>query len=121
VSTTGNGPDLAGKARARAASGRSLGGGSCVNAVVVRRPRMPGLTPVAIAWAIVGCSRAPTINLFGSYFPAWMLCAAGGIGATVVIWKILALAGISEYVVAPFLTYAGLALSATLIAWLLWF
>jgi hypothetical protein len=79
------------------------------------------LRPVALALAIAGCTRAPTINLFGSYFPAWMLCAAGGIGATVVIWKILALAGISEYVVAPFLTYAGLALSATLIAWLLWF
>jgi hypothetical protein len=50
-----------------------------------------------------------------------MLCAAVGIAATVAIWKILALTGIGEYVVAPFLTYTGLALSATLIAWLLWF
>jgi len=92
-----------------------------VNAVVVRRPRMPGLTPVAIAWAIVGCSRAPTINLFGSYFPAWMLCAAVGIIAAIVIRQILAVAGIADYVVAPLLTYAGLAVSATLLAWLLWF
>jgi hypothetical protein len=61
------------------------------------------------------------MDLVGSYFPAWMLCAAVGVFATVVIWRILAVAGIDEYVVAPLLTYAGLALSATLLFWLLWF
>ena len=76
---------------------------------------------VAIALAIAGCSHAPTMNLFGSYFPAWMLCAAVGIVAAVIIWRILTMAGINEYVVAPLLTYTGLALSATLLTWLLWF
>jgi YtcA family len=61
------------------------------------------------------------MDLLGSYFPAWMLCAAVGIVAAVVIRQILAMAGVAEYVVAPLLTYAGLALSATLLAWLLWF
>jgi hypothetical protein len=61
------------------------------------------------------------MDLFGSYFPAWMLCAALGIVATVIIRQILVLADISDYVVAPLLTYAGLAVSATLLAWLLWF
>ena len=56
-----------------------------------------------------------------SYFPAWMLCAAVGIIAAVIIRQILAVAGIDEYVVAPLLTYAGLAVSATLLLWLLWF
>jgi hypothetical protein len=31
------------------------------------------------------------------------------------------MAGIHEYVIAPLLTYTGLALSATLLTWLLWF
>ena len=35
--------------------------------------------------------------------------------------QFLAVAGISDCVVAPLLTYAGLAMSATLLAWLLWF
>ena len=117
VSATGNGPDDTGKA----AGGRNLGGDACANAIGYSDHPTHCLRSAAIALATAGCSRAPTINLFGSYFPAWMLCAAVGTGAAVVIWKILALAGISEYVVAPFLTYAGLALSATLIAWLLWF
>jgi hypothetical protein len=61
------------------------------------------------------------VNLLGSYFPAWMLCAVVGILAAVVIRQFLALVGVDEYVVAPVLTYAGVAVSATLLVWLFWF
>jgi hypothetical protein len=76
---------------------------------------------IAIALPVAACSYAPTMDLFGSYFPAWMLCAVSGIVAAVIIRQILAVVGINDYVVAPLLTYAGLAVSATLLAWLLWF
>src|SRR5271165_740437 len=76
---------------------------------------------VTIALAVSGCSHSPTMDLLGSYFPAWMLCAVIGIVASVIIRQILTVAGINEYVVAPLLTYAALAVSATLLAWLLWF
>jgi YtcA family len=85
-----------------------------------RRAPFP-LWRTAIALPVAGCSSAPTMDLLGSYFPAWMLCAAIGIIAAVIIRQILAVAGINDYVVAPLLTYTGLALSATLLAWLLWF
>jgi hypothetical protein len=85
-----------------------------------RRGRL-GLRRVAIALPVAACDYSPTMDLFGSYFPAWMLCAAAGIGATVIIRQILGVAGINDYVVAPLLTYAGLAVSATLLAWLFWF
>jgi hypothetical protein len=61
------------------------------------------------------------MDLLGSYFPAWMLCAAAGIVVAVIIRQILAVARINDYVVAPLLTYAGLAVTATLLAWLFWF
>jgi len=80
-----------------------------------------GLRRVAIALAVSGCSYSPTLNLLGSYFPAWMLCAVLGIGAAVIIRQILGVTGINDYVVAPLLTYAALAVSATLLAWLFWF
>jgi hypothetical protein len=64
---------------------------------------------------------SPTLDLFGSYFPAWMLCAVVGILVAVIIRQVLVAAGIGEYVVAPLLTYAGLAVSATLLVWLVWF
>ena len=76
---------------------------------------------MALTFAVSGCSHAPTVNLFGSYFPAWMLCAVAGILAAVIIRQILSLAGIHEYVLAPLLTYTGFAVSAALLLWLLWF
>ena len=79
------------------------------------------LRRVAIASAVSGCSYSPTLDLLGSYFPGWMLCAVLGIVAAVIIRQVLAATGINDYVVAPLLTYTGLAVSATLLAWLLWF
>jgi len=61
------------------------------------------------------------MDLLGSYFPAWMLCAVVGIFAAIVVRQLLAVVGVDEYVVAPVLTYAGVAVSATLLVWLLWF
>jgi hypothetical protein len=75
----------------------------------------------AIALPVAACDSAPTLNLLGSYFPGWMLCAVLGVAAAVIIRQVLAATGINDYVVAPLLTYAGLAMSATLLAWLLWF
>jgi hypothetical protein len=91
----------------------------------IRRDRhrrgLLGVRGVAFGLAVSGCTHAPTMDLFGSYFPAWMLCAAVGIIAAVIVRQILTVVGIGDYVVAPLLTYAGLAVSATLLAWLLWF
>ena len=80
-----------------------------------------GLARVAIALPVAACSYSPTMDLLGSYFPAWMLCAVIGIVASIIIRQILVVAGINDYVVAPLLTYAALAVSATLLIWLLWF
>jgi hypothetical protein len=104
------------------ANGSSLAAGSGTSILHDRHRRGPLASwRVAIALPVAACSRSPTMDLLGSYFPAWMLCAVIGIVATVIIRQILAAAGIAEYVFAPLLTYAGLAVSATLLAWLLWF
>jgi hypothetical protein len=103
-------------------SGCSLAAGSDTSIRRNRYRRGPlGLWLVAIALPVAACSYSPTMELLGSYFPAWMLCAVIGIVAAVIIRQILAVAGINDYVVAPLLTYAGLAVSATLLVWLLWF
>jgi len=100
----------------------SLAAGSGTSIRRERDRRAPlGLRRVAIVLPIVGCSYSPTLERLGSYFPAWMLCAAIGIVAAIVTRQILAVAGINDYVIAPLLTYAALAGSATLLAWLFWF
>jgi hypothetical protein len=45
----------------------------------------------------------------------------GGVVAAIVIRQVLIVVGVGEYVVAPLLTYGGLALSATWLIWLLLF
>ena len=103
-------------------NGSPLGAGSFTGTRRDRRRSAPlGLWRVAIALPVAACSYSPTMDLLGSYFPAWMLCAAVGIVAAVIIRQILAVAGINGYVVAPLLTYVALAVSATLLTWLLWF
>jgi hypothetical protein len=71
-----------------------------------------------MSW-IVSQPHSPSLDLLGSYFPAWMLCAVGGIFGAVVVRQVLSIVGLADYVVAPLLTYAGLALSATWLIWLL--
>src|ERR1700723_1668026 len=43
-----------------------------------RRPIAPGAS-FATALLAAGCSRAPTFNILGSFFPAWILCGVIGI------------------------------------------
>jgi hypothetical protein len=81
----------------------------------------PGAQMTNDFWRTVSQPHAPSLDLLGSYFPAWMLCAAAGIVAVVVVRQLLAIVGVAEYVVAPLLTYAGLALSATWLIWLFLF
>ena len=73
-----------------------------------------------MSW-IVSQPHSPSLDLLGSYFPAWMLCAAAGIFAAVIVRQVLMIVGVGEYVIAPLLTYVGLALSATFLIWLLMF
>jgi hypothetical protein len=80
-----------------------------------------GLWRTAIALPVAACNSAPTLSLLGCYFPGWILCAVLGIFAAVIFRQVLAASGINDYVVASPLTHAGLAVSATLLAWLLWF
>jgi hypothetical protein len=77
------------------------------------------ILPLALSPA--GCSHAPAQDVLGSFFPAWLLCGALGILATVIIRVTLGAAGIEPYVPAPPLTYIVCAIAATLAIWLTWF
>lgn len=71
--------------------------------------------------SLCGCSASPAQNLFGSFFPAWMLCAVAGIAGAVVVHQVLAAVGVNKYLVAPPLTYLCIAIAGTLFVWLFWF
>ena len=76
---------------------------------------------MSAALLLSGCSGSPEQNVLGSFFPAWMLCAALGIVVAVIIRQILCALGINEHLIAPPLTYLCFAVAATLLIWLVWF
>jgi len=63
----------------------------------------------------------PQINVVGSLFPSWMLCATIGILATLVARRLLVRAGIDEYVSPRPLVYLSLAVFVTLVLWVSYF
>lgn len=68
-----------------------------------------------------GCSHSPSQDILGSFFPAWMLCAAIGILFMLVIRQIAVKTGIHDFVPAKVIIYIGLAVSLTFFFWLGWF
>ena len=70
---------------------------------------------------LAACTGAPAINVVGSYFPAWMLCALLGIALAVCIRQALVILGLEGNLVLPLATHTAVALAATLAIWLVWF
>ena len=66
-----------------------------------------------------GCARAPSFDIMGSFFPAWLVCLAGAILLTVgARWVLLRL----RIVIAlPVLTYPCLTAVCTFALWLIFF
>ena len=90
------------------------------------RLRMTSLRPLAglslaAPLVLVGCSHAPEYSIFGSFFPVWIFCAAGGLvlaaGARVLIVRTV----IAEHLAAPVLFYLSTATFFSCVLWLLFY
>ena len=63
----------------------------------------------------------PQLNVIGSFFPSWMLCASIGIVVAVIARRAFVHAGIDPYVGPRALVYPSLALLVTLVLWVAFF
>jgi hypothetical protein len=59
----------------------------------------------------------PQINVIGSFFPSWMLCALIGIVSALLARRLFIRFGVDAHVGPPALIYASLALLVTLVLW----
>jgi hypothetical protein len=59
----------------------------------------------------------PQINVIGSFFPSWMLCAAIGIGVAVLARWLFLRVGVDPHVGPQALVYPSLAILVTLVLW----
>jgi len=68
-----------------------------------------------------GCSRNPSLEISGAFFPAWMLSILIGLIATLMVKRIFVATRIDPYLTPPLLVYGALRLSFTLLTWLLFY
>jgi hypothetical protein len=68
-----------------------------------------------------GCSRAPTFNLLGSFFPAWILCGVIGIVLTVAVRIFFVRIDFEKELSPLIVVYPCMAAFFTFTLWLLFF
>lgn len=74
----------------------------------------------AIIW-LAGCQHAPSIDILGSFFPAWLLCLILGIVLTTATRFLLLKLRLEEAFSPPLLMYASSTALFTFALWLLFF
>ena len=90
------------------------------------RRGMTSLRPIAglslvAPLVLVGCSHAPEYSIFGSLFPVWIFCSAGGLILATGARALIARSVMAEHLAAPVLFYLGMATFLTCMLWLLFY
>lgn len=71
--------------------------------------------------SLVACSRSPDYSVFGSFFPAWIFCAIGGLLLMAGARALIARTAIAEHLAAPMLFYLSMSVFLTCMLWLLFY
>jgi YtcA family len=79
------------------------------------------VTLPAAALMFAGCSRVPTFNILGSFFPAWILCGVIGILLAVAVRLFFVRIKLEQQLKPLILVYPSLAAFFTFTLWLLFF
>jgi YtcA family len=78
--------------------------------------------PLALFWS--GCSdneHSPTVDILGSYFPAWIICIVLGLMLTLIARQILIGLKLNAHLRPAPLVYISMLVSFTLVLWLSFF
>ena len=76
---------------------------------------------VLVAFFLTGCGRAPSFDILGSYFPAWLICILTGIAGASVISFVLTKFHRAQLIRWTIVVYPCLAASIAFTLWLLIF
>ena len=71
--------------------------------------------------ALEGCSRAPSIDILGSFFPVWMLCGIAGVTVAFFAHKLFVRVKLETDLGPPALVYPSLALLFACLLWLIFY
>src|ERR1700747_2671691 len=65
--------------------------------------------------------RSPTIDIFGSYFPAWMICIVSGLTLTLIAHWIIQARDLKKFIGPSPLIYSCLMIIFTFATWILFY
>jgi YtcA family len=88
-----------------------------------RRQHLTLAAPFGALLTMGGCASpgAPSLILFGAYFPAWILCGVAGIAAAIVARIAMVMSGLSNALPLQLFVCIAVGLLVAIAAWLLWF
>jgi len=86
---------------------------------------MHGVTPISVAPAIAigvaGCGVSPSVNVLGSFFPAWLISIVVGVILTVVVRQVMIAIDVAADIRPAALVYPCLVGLLILATWLVVF
>lgn len=85
----------------------------------VRRPTKYRALLFLVAATLAGCSRAPSIDLLGSFFPSWLVCLILAVVLTFVVR--FGLLRFNVKIAYPVVVYPSLVALFTFLFWLIFF
>ena len=91
------------------------------NSAILQRVIGVTVTFPAALLMLAGCSRAPSFNILGSFFPAWILCGVIGILLAVAVRLFFVRIKLEQQLKPLILVYPCLAALFTFTLWLLFF
>jgi hypothetical protein len=82
-----------------------------------------GLVLLLIAFVAVQLAshHSPTVDILGSYFPAWMVCIVSGLTLTLVVHWIVQICHLKPYLGPAPLIYSCLMIIFTFATWILFY
>jgi hypothetical protein len=89
------------------------------------KPRQPltWAAPLGALLALNGCALpgAPSLILFGAYFPGWIACGVAGIGAAILARIVMVMSGLASALPLQLFVCTALGMLVAIAVWLLWF
>jgi hypothetical protein len=89
--------------------------------VAVITGRGSGIDRGVVALALLASGCDPIVNVYGSFFPAWVVCLVVGVFLTVLLRLVFAVTKVERHLGPLTLIYPSLTLLMTLVTWLVFF
>jgi len=86
------------------------------------RKSLHAVESLAAMFALCGCEeRAPSVNVLGSFFPAWMLCIIAGVTVALLGRVAFIAIGLDPWLRPRAVVYPALAVGAMFATWIVFF